>query len=264
LLYFHFALLDVSGKGMTDFTNDYNDFISKKILFVGDSHMRGYAELFMHLVCQYSLDKLSIIDPEILKTTQVFHMNKADKKICNSTTHGGSIDPSCLLDFDWGCEQSTVGYLGSMYCAPDMVNHFEGYDYIIINCGHHPASQDHYSYDKYDSTVNKLFDTFIKKNVTNFAKLIWLENTAPPLRQDHWVIEKEDWRTYHRLILFDSLAKKAMKNRTDRLDIGLIPAFYSTLALFDKMCDCAHYPSSAKVPQLLGLIDAVRFINEKI
>jgi UDP-glucose 4-epimerase len=30
------------------------------------------------------------------------------------------------------------------------------------------------------------------------------------------------------------------------------------LAMLDKMCDCAHYPGPAKVPQILGFIDAVQ------
>ena len=29
-------------------------------------------------------------------------------------------------------------------------------------------------------------------------------------------------------------------------------------ALYDKMCDCAHYPTSAKMPQLLGLLDFIK------
>jgi len=33
------------------------------------------------------------------------------------------------------------------------------------------------------------------------------------------------------------------------------------LAMLDKMCDCAHYPGPAKVPQILGFIDAVRYFN---
>ena len=36
-----------------------------------------------------------------------------------------------------------------------------------------------------------------------------------------------------------------------------MPAWMSTLALFDKMCDCGHYAISAKYPQLLGLVDAI-------
>ena len=39
------------------------------------------------------------------------------------------------------------------------------------------------------------------------------------------------------------------------LDMKIVPAFQSTLALLDKMCDCAHYPTSSKIPQLLALVD---------
>lgn len=46
------TIVDVSGNGLTDLTNDHRDFVNKSILFVGDSHMRGLAELFMVNECE--------------------------------------------------------------------------------------------------------------------------------------------------------------------------------------------------------------------
>jgi hypothetical protein len=83
-----------------------------------------------------------------------------------------------------------------------------------------------------------------------------MENTAPPLRQDHWVVEKKDWRTYHRLMIFHSIAINEAISLNATLTV--IPAFRSTLALFDKICDCAHYPSSAKIPQLFGFLNSLK------
>ena len=74
------------------------------------------------------------------------------------------------------------------------------------------------------------------------SRIFWLENTAPPLREDHWVKLKKDWRTYHRLLLFHSIAMQEANKLNATMTV--IPAFRSTLAFFDKICDCAHYPIS--------------------
>ena len=77
--------------------------------------------------------------------------------------------------------------------------------------------------------------------------------------KDHWVVLKKDWRTYHRLLVFNYLALREAK----KLNVSLtfLPAFQSTLALFDKNCDCAHYPISAKLPQMLGLLNSLRLFT---
>lgn len=57
---------------------------------------------------------------------------------------------------------------------------------------------------------------------------------------------------HFRLILFDQIAKEELQS--SMLAYRLIHAFESTLAVFDKMCDCAHYTPSAKMPQLLDFL----------
>lgn len=139
----------------------------------------------------------------------------------------------------------------------------DDFDYIVLNCGHHPAAHAHFTFSMYHSAVTKLFFSLAAQRVHERSRIFWVENTAQPLREDHWVIQKLDWRTYHRLILFDAQAKQqiAYYHRLHGLEVGIVPAFYSTMALYDKICDCAHYPASAKIPQLVGLIDAVRYYN---
>lgn len=60
-------------------------------------------------------------------------------------------------------------------------------------------------------------------------------------------------------MLFHAIALEEMKKH--ELVFSVVPAFLSTLALFDKMCDCAHYPTSAKMPQLLGLLDDIQKVK---
>ncbi len=93
---------------------------------------------------------------------------------------------------------------------------------------------------------------YLSRNHLTHSRIFWLENTAPPLREDHWVKLKKDWRTYHRLLLFHSIAM----HQADKLNatMTVIPAFRSTLAFFDKICDCAHYPISGEWNKLINLL----------
>ena len=66
-------------------------------------------------------------------------------------------------------------------------------------------------------------------------------------------------KSYHRLLLFSDIAKQTLK--TNKLRYQVITAFSSTLALYDKLCDCDHYTQSVKMPQLLQIIDKVKLAN---
>lgn len=155
--------------------------------------------------------------------------------------------------FHTGCNGLRVSYLANMLCENSSAAFAEGYDYIIINCGHHPAAAEHFTYADYTSKVKEFIGNFKQIQKT---RLFWLENTAPPIRQDHWVIEKKDWRTYHRLVLFNTIAMHEARGLNASLTV--LPAFRSTLALFDKMCDCAHYSISAKLPQMFAFLNSMR------
>ena len=164
----------------------------------------------------------------------------------------------CYQLYDYGCQGLYVDYLGNYMCEPGSLERSHGYDYVVFNCGHHPASRFHYTYEKYRSAVyNLVHEASVQQAIQNGkTKFFWLENTAQPLRQDHWVFDKKDWRTLHRLYMFDKIAKQELGNA--HFPYRLIHAFHSTFALFDKMCDCAHYVSDAKMPQLLDFIDQIR------
>lgn len=236
---------------------------NKKILFVGDSHMRGMADLFLYHVCKFKIEHLAwnrtYIELErtdeqpratYLEISMLQKSFDAYKQNCVFPTD----DPKCQL-FDLGCTGMTFAYLGAMYCQQSIANYANRFDYVIMNCGHHPAATSHFGYQKYDNEVNKLFNRAKVLGLGAKVKMFWLENTAQPLRQDKYTEFYKDWRTYHRLILFDAIAKFSIQR--SGLPISILPAWSSTLALFDKMCDCGHYAITAKYPQLLGLLDAI-------
>ena len=75
------TVIDVDGEGMTDNTNKDHDFIGKSILFVGDSHVRGLAELFMHIVCEYKMDDENILDAMHDNAHQVQTVNMNNKQV---------------------------------------------------------------------------------------------------------------------------------------------------------------------------------------
>lgn len=142
-----------------------------------------------------------------------------------------------------------------MFCQPGVLDYFKDYDFIVINCGHHPAAASEYSFRKYRELVNHFFSEMKSRGVIGKRQLYWVESVAIPLHQDHNVIDYKDWRTYHRLLLFDNIVKQALKSFNCA---RVVPAFQSTLAIFDKLCDCGHYPGGARLPQLFGLLDQIK------
>jgi hypothetical protein len=56
------------------------------------------------------------------------------------------------------------------------------------------------------------------------------------------------------MLLFDNIVKQVLKSIQF---VRVVPAFQSTLALVDKLCDCGHYPGGARLPQLFGLLDQI-------
>jgi hypothetical protein len=149
----------------------------------------------------------------------------------------------------------SFAYMGAMFCQSGVANYASNFDYVVVNCGHHPASTSHFSYQRFRDDVGELMYQFAHKDVFKSKRVFWLENTAQPLRQDDFTFFYKDWRTYHRLMMFDAIAASVI----DRVQapVATLPAFHSTLALFDKMCDCGHYAVSAKIPQLMGLMDSI-------
>lgn len=125
---------------------------------------------------------------------------------------------------------------------------------------------------------------------------MWLDITAQPLRQDKYVFQKDDWRTWHRLMLYRFIAMKEilgqsvcifvltflviiilmmqlfglitfvffLQHRNQKSSkypgvrkMAYIPAFFSTICLSDKMCDYAHYSTDAKIPQVQQLLHSI-------
>ena len=120
-----------------------------------------------------------------------------------------SDDPKCEL-YDKGCEGMTFAYLGAMYCQKSIADYAKSFDFVVMNCGHHPAATSHWGYQLFEDVTTNLFRRFKELNTEKSLQLYWLENTAQPLRQDKYTEYYKDWRTYHRLMMFDEIAKMCM------------------------------------------------------
>lgn len=256
-------------------------------------HLRGLFDLFLHQVCHdkrkeaYDKDMMVEINSNI-QSVLAYHEAKFDNheaekhikalKACDfddiddcslfqdvkdsrrrDELQNCVQDPSrreCAL-FDKGCTDSTVSYLAANYCQEETVKYMKGYDFVVLNCGHHAAKEVDFSYKMYKGTIDLLaneLSTFLPKNPK--TQFIWVENSAEPIRADVNYQQSENKKTYHRLLLFDSIARLALKKFKVRF--STIASFSSTLPLYDKMCDCVHYPKSAKMPQLLELVDMMQ------
>ena len=51
---------------------------------------------------------------------------------------------------------STTAFLAAMYCQKGITKYMEGYDFVIMNCGHHFAKHALYDYNVYSDVVREL------------------------------------------------------------------------------------------------------------
>lgn len=250
-----------------------SNYLRRKILFIGDLHMRDLATLFRDKVCRYQheeelkLNKASEIQIdgvnmpyyELKFSREANNAYKANKPDC-----GGSKEESCQL-FDVSCTELTMMFIEAKYCEPGVVDKMKGIDYVVINCGHFPAQSAHYTFGQFRDVISRLLEKVANTGILNLppaggaspTTMFWLENTAQPLRQDDYIIRTQDWRTYHRLTLYDAIVKEESKRIIPRL-LHIVPAFLGTFSVFDKLCNCGHYSDSAIYPQLMSFLDILR------
>jgi len=108
------------------------------------------------------------------------------------------------------------------------------YDYILWNFGHWPASGMHHStFAQY----TKMVDMAVKCASSFKNKLFWVETAPLPLRNDVWVKQKKDWRTFHRIEAFNRYANAAFAN----IGVTIIPQWKQLLPLTDKINEDAHF-----------------------
>jgi hypothetical protein len=253
------------------FSRPYEYFKRRKLLFVGDHHVKGLAELFMEHTCRYDIRNIEW-NETFIRLTEVdgsqtrvpfvkvyFSQDDYDdfrdpiddcreqnkdtsdcrvyKETADETTRerieGCLADPDsrdCDL-FDEDCMGSTVSYIDASHCQEDLSKYMDGYDFVVINCGNIMAkSGDEYPYWLYRSIVNNLADAMVDGGISEDTNIFYVENTAIPLRQDSITAHDMDKRTYHRLIMFDAIARHEMVKAG--INAWYVPAFHSTLGKY--------------------------------
>ncbi len=181
----------------------------KKILILGDSHSRELIQSFIHhWACKSG-------QGDFIYTQ---FLTKSEYR--NDSIH---------------CPGLLIEHKDGQFC--DLIDPRDtSYDLVVANCGHHPASDDHWSLQKYSNTVTHMLIDAMKNNFTN-RNLVWMESPPQPLRQDHWVIDSKDWRTLHRLTLFNDFSNRLFA----RHNFSVLYTFQPLLPFMECMCDAAHY-----------------------
>ena len=78
----------------------------------------------------------------------------------------------------------------------------------------------------YRNLVTNFFSEMKSRGIAGGNQIYWVESVAIPLHQDENLINYKDWRTYHRLLLFDNIVKETLKSIKY---VHVVPAFQSTL-----------------------------------
>ena len=168
------------------------------------------------------------------------------------------------------CSNLTIIFKRYMECEIGLINEVIKNSFIhykdrfimfTMNCGHHPASGNHRTLLEYSRMVNNLMnllnDSTLYINKNNFA---WIESTPIPFcNSERAVIVHKDWRTFHRLLMFNQEANQIVQS----YNYTMIPTFSSLLPFVDgATCDPWHFPSHAMLGVIYHLIHRIKMNKE--
>lgn len=144
-------------------------------------------------------------------------------------------------------------YQGTQRCEFDKLQKFfidmESYPkentFYIINCGHHPAAASHFTFSKYQEVLENTAKLIKSATSINQEHFFWMDSAPIPFRDTTACYKFEDWRTEHRLSLYNDVASTIMK----KYGISTIKAFNIYLPFADGLvCDPDHYPPGVVRP----------------
>jgi hypothetical protein len=188
----------------------------KKIMIIGDSHARVLSNSFLGWACGIKVGGV--------------RMGTLHKIAENIFAY--SIPPNGP-----SCPGFEIIFIENRLCEwPPLKEQLGASDLVIFNCGHHPASHLHWPSEKYAATVENVFYTEILGNYST-EKVVWIESVPLPLRQDNDYLQSFDWRTLHRIHLFNHISSQIFV----RHNYTVISAFEPVLPFVENMCDNAHY-----------------------
>ena len=179
----------------------------KKVLLIGDSHMRQLRNSLVQLACGITLD-LGFMG-------------------CITTGCPG-LEGLCVI---------ADGLAGdTSFMLHDNV------DLVIANFGHHWIDGERRrTVTSYKQHVDTIVDRIRSRNSTSLlGKLVWYENNAMYPRKDAWIQGYSDQRTNVKIRVMNEYANAQMK----MLGIPIIPAFSQTMAVVTSCEDIAHFDLS--------------------
>lgn len=109
--------------------------------------------------------------------------------------------------------------------------------WLFANCGHHPAAYNHYSIARYIETIVNFVRMLRQENYSD-KNFVWIESNPLPIRQDHFVIDMKDWRSLHRVKLFNIIAEDILRASGFS---NILRTFQMQLPFAHEACDVAHY-----------------------
>lgn len=202
----------------------------KKLAIAGDSHMRIFGNMLLKWACG--------IDMPFQKGKYTHHMIK------NET--------------GTRCMGMSISYSANYYCSAQSFtwHPWKIEDFILLNCGHHAASQEHQPVDVYKETmINFVKHANTSGSGITHKNFIWLESNPQPFRDDGFVIDNKDWRTQHRLLLYNQIANSIFFRHNYTVMYG----YQSLLPFTESMCDYAHYTATgALYPQFMQFLHIIK------
>ena len=137
----------------------------------------------------------------------------------------------------------------------------QDFDVVAVNFGQHLASQHRTPSFKYRESVARYFSNISGSILSQSGgvKLLWMENVPLCTSNSEWRHSWGDWRTHHRLMLYNEAAREALTRLPAGTLTGFVDLWRQTLPLSNLCYDTAHMIGVDNVldAQLWSLLDGI-------
>lgn len=151
-------------------------------------------------------------------------------------------EPSHCVENVKGSQRKKLGSLDRLDFTDDhfldkvMQGRYNGYDIVVIGFAQHPASKEHWSFDKYKSALQARAP-HISKLKSAGTLVVWMTAPQYPHTKKGYPVVVKDWRTDARLELFNNYSTEVMGS----LGIPVLDTYTISAAMSHTSPDQAHF-----------------------
>lgn len=137
---------------------------------------------------------------------------------------------------------------------------YKGYDAIVVGMAQHPASKEHWSFDRYRGAVSSKLANLNRLGASHGSVIVWYMAPQYPHSRNGFPVAVKDWRTDARLRMFNDYAKTECLRgdpNTGLAPIPVVDGFRISSAMSHTSPDQAHFTNFVSTELVLMTLNVI-------